>query len=244
MSYKNGGYCALALFCAGIISAEDTKEIIKSIDQTIVSILSDAVKPDGLIDQQRLANFNAFFESEDRIARLGADAGAVIDRIARVKEWAPRASQILRNGYDLDRYKKDLAQIEQQKSRYAQSLINAMIRDWRAALSVLEGYPVGTIQNPSPYDVPYDAIVSQYLMFANKLEQLGENPPIEAVKELNQEFLTQFDRMLTTNDIGRARKKVLIEWLGGETNYLGSIMGSMIIARSPGFPRSGFVPMS
>jgi len=154
------------------------------------------------------------------------------------------ARQIVRNGYDLERYTKNLVALEQEKSRYAQPLINRMINDWKSAVSVLQGYPQGTISTPSPYDVPYDAIVSPYMGFVRRLEALGEYPALSDLMKLNQDFATQFDRMLTINDIGKNRKRVLIGWLGGEKNYLGTILGTLIVGRSPGFPSSGIVPMS
>lgn len=214
------------------------------VDDAIRAVLADAVKPDGLIDQSRLNDLRAFFENDFRLSKIGAGAGTVHNRITKILEQAPRASQIVRNGYDLERYKKALSELEQQKSRYAQPLLDRMIKDWKSAVSTLNGYPEGEISRPSPYDEPYEAIVSQYMGFVRKLEALGENPALSDLMKLNQEFATQFDRMLTINDIGKNRKQVLINWLGGEKNYLGTILGKLIVSRSPGFPSSGVVPMS
>lgn len=214
------------------------------IDEAIRAVLADSIKPDGLVNGLRLIDLTNVFDNDYRLMRIGAGAGAVRERIAKIIEQAPRASQIVRNGYDIDRYKKDLELLEQQKSRYAQPLLDRMVSDWKAALSVLNGYPEGTISSPSPYDDPYEALVSQYMGFVRRLEALGENPALSDLIKLNQDFATQFDRILRINDIGKDRKKVLIDWLGGEKNYLGPILGALIVSRSPGFPSSGIVPMS
>lgn len=214
------------------------------VDDAIRVVLSEAIKPDGLINRSRLNDLTSFFENDFRLSKIGAGAGMVHGRIAKIIEQAPRASQIVRNGYDLERYKKSLAELEKQKSRYAQPLLDRMISDWRSAVSVLDGFPEGTISSPSPYDEPYEALVSQYMGFVRRLESLGENPALSDLIKLNQDFSTQFDRMLTINDIGKNRKKILIGWLGGENNYLGTILGRFIISRSSGFPSSGIVSMN
>jgi hypothetical protein len=220
----------------------DATSDLDVVDEAIRKSLAQAIRPDGLIDQYQLNSLKSLFENDFRVGKIGAGAGAIHTRVKKIIADAPRASQILRNGYDIERYKKQLEELEKQQSLYAQPLLDIMASDWRSAVSVLNGYPEGSISSPSPFDDPYESIISNYMGFVRRLEALGNNPALSDLVSLNQDFATQFDRMLTINDIGKGRKKVLIEWLGGKDAYLGALLAKQIISRSPGFPSSGTIP--
>lgn len=205
-------------------------ELVEQYGLTINNILQRSILPDGKIDKAQLNHLLDLIETIRKDSNLKLYIRTqLINRIHAIYDQVPRASRILMSGYNKPYFEKVARYLKNRQSFYAQPLIDLQRRDWDAAHGIAIGFPKNyKIATPSPFDVDYEQLVNDYIDYADHLENMGFQPILSELKQLAADFTTKFDRMLMVNDIGKAKKKQLIEWIGGPQNYLGVILGQKI----------------
>lgn len=202
--------------------------------ERVQTLLPKIILPEGQIDKQNFQELVRMKESITKSVSASDPLRALyVQQLTYLIKNLPFASKILSYGYQPNLYQNIAHNMKNAKSKFAQPLLDMRYKNFMIAFDLIMGHPQDAeFDMPNPYDVTHEQMVDDYLLWAQKLENLGPYASRKALTQLAEEFMSQFDRMLTQNDLGRAKKAQLIAWIGGPDKYLGAILGRMIKQRA------------
>lgn len=196
------------------------------------TLLPKIILPEGKLDQQAYQELIHMRDAINQFPQARELKALYIQQLNFLIKNLPIASKILSYGYQPELYQRIAQEMRNKKNRFAQPLLDLRYNNFTKALDLMMGNPQEDgFDTPNPYDAAYEQIVDDYLIWSQKLDDLGPYASRKSLTHLADEFMVKFDQMLTRNAIGQERKAQLIKWLGGPEKYLGTILGRMIKQR-------------